>query len=556
MAKPFDKTAFQGGGRPGNPEPMRAVQFDPLTLARSIQGFRAPSPRSLGFFTLREMARVTQPVAAIVRTRQNQVARFGKLPRFDGDLGIHIRMKDPDAKPSKGDKKQMHELSKIVLACGRGPDPDGVPRPSLDPMLRMLTNDSLILDASALELREDRKGNLFDWFAVDAATIRLTVPSYKANQAPVSGMGAVLYNIEGQGYGGVSQPANADIVYVQMINNTPYAEFTRDEMAYWVRNPRTDIEAGGYGYGELEQLVEIVTGYLNAMLYNNRYFTHSSIPEGILSVTGNYSPGDLDDFRRHWNAMVSGVNNSWRVPILATKDGKGATWQPMKANNKEMMFHEWMDFLTRISCAIYQIDPEELGMGGKGVGEGGGLGGGDGGDETLKHSLAKGLHPILTRFEAGINDDILPKLAGSEDFIFGWAGVDPDQEDKKLERTEKKINIGLQTVNDARAEYDMELVPDEALWGDAPANTTLYQAWAMGQQAQLQAAGFGDDGSDQEGEAQGGEGLPQVNPDGTEEPDEDAPGAAPPKPGAAGPGAPPAPGSAAPPGKPLKLPKP
>jgi hypothetical protein len=544
MAKQNRSYAKAPEAKPGNSKPLRSYLVDPNVLNLSHLGTRPQDVRHVGFYTLREMARVTQPVTAIIRTRQNQVARFAKLPRYQGDIGVQVRMRDPEAKPTKADKKRMRELEDIVLRCGVAPDPGRLRRPGLDPLLRMMVEDSLTLDAMALELRYDRKDRLFDWWAVDGATVRLTVPSYTGGHTSQTGPG--IYGLVGEGYGGVGQARDAVIQYVQLWQGAPVAEYTADEMAYWVRNPRTALESNGYGQAELESLIEVVVGYLNAMLYNQRYFTHSSIPEGVLSVTGQYTAENLDDFRRYWNAMVSGVNNAWRVPILASKDGKGVTWTALKGNNKEMQFHEWLDFLTTIACAVFQIDREELGLSGRGAGDGGASLSEGGNGATLAHSMSKGLHPLLTRIESGINDDLFPRLEHTEDFLFTWAGLDPDQEDKRIERETKLLQAGVMTVNEIRAGRDLKGIESALLWGDAPANTTLYQAWAMGMQAKMQAEGQGggDDAGDggdgdapADGQAPGGDGqpgadakggppaaLPKVNPDGSEEPDDEAGG--------------------------------
>ena len=517
--------------------PLRANLVSPNDLAWQTMGTRQYPPGALNFSTLREMARVCQPVSAITLTRQNQVARFARLPRWRGDIGIEVRMRDPEARPTKADKKRMRQIEDFILRCGAANDPDGMRRPGLDPYLRMVVRDMLTLDAGVSELREDRKGNLFDFWAVDASTIRLASPTYEPNQAIKTSYGKTHYGIEGQGFGGVAQDPKAAIAYVQLIDSTPYAEFTLNEMAYWIRNPRTDLLANGYGFSELEMLIEIVTGYLNGVQYNTRYFTHGGIPEGVLSLVGNYKQEDLDDFRRYWNAMVAGVGNTWRLPVLGFKDGHGLNWTSMKSNNREMEFSQWLDFLTNLCCAIYQIDREEIGMGSKSQGEPGGIGGEGGAQATLQHSLQKGLHPLLARIEHGINEEIIPRIDAkdSDEFVFAFTGLDPDQESAKVDLATKKINAGLITVNDWRAENDMKPVDKDMLWGDAPANATLYQAYGMGLQATTQAQQMEQgDGQDDGGDGQGDDdeqdqdtqpanplkGLPKVNDDGTEEDDQ------------------------------------
>jgi hypothetical protein len=526
MARKYINPLFSGQANKQQPaapsmgalNPLHALLQDPNAMAWASQGMYQPAANSLHWSTLRAMARTCQPVAATVLTRQDQVANFAKRPSYPGDCGFKIRMKDEEAKPSKAAIKAMRALEDIILRCGVGPNP-GRARPGFDHYLRMLTRDGLTLDAMATELRPDRKGRLFDFWAIDGATIRHAAPSYEANQAAKTGYGNFA-GIVGDGYGGVVVPSDAEIAFVQVVQGQPQAEFTQDELAYWIRNPRTDLEANGYGESELELLIEVITGYLNGMSYNTRYFTSGNIPEGVLSVVGKYSKDNLDAFIRYWNSMVQGVANAHRIPIMGMADGKGLDWTPIKANNREMQFSEWLDFLTTITCAIYRIDREELGFGNKAKGEAGGLGGDGNNDTTLTHSQIKGLRPLLMRIQNGINEDVIAKLPGAEDFEFVFTGIEPDQEDKKIDRAQKMIAAGLATPNEERAKFDMEAVPEDHLWGDAPGNATLYQAWSMWLQASTEAASGGDEG------------------DPNADPDAEGDAAAPGQPGAAPKGAP------------------
>lgn len=534
MTRTFDKSRF-GAQEERKPQaavnPLRTFLVDPYNIAWQSMGTRQPGRHHLNFYTLREMARACQPVAAVIVTRQNQVARFAKRPHYSGDVGIQVRMRESKRQPTAAESKRIAELEEAILRCGVKPNPDGPPRPGLDPFVRALVRDSLTMDAIAIEMRDDKRGRLFDWWGVDAATIRLAAPGYKPNRASTQTYARTAWGVVGEGYGGVPQPNGAEIAYVQTIADQAVAEFTHDELGYWIRNPRTDLEANGYGYAELEQLIETVTGFLNGMTYNSRYFTHGNIPEGVLGLLGNFTQEQIGDFVRHWNGMVSGVGNSHRIPVLNSKDGKGVTWTAMKGSNKDMEFHAWLDFLVTMVCAIFQCDREEIGFDSKEAGgTGGGLSQGDQ-NATIQHSQSKGLLPLLQRIANGFNEDIMPRLDDSETFEFAWTGMDPDQEDQKITRAGQFVTNGIKTLNEVRAEFDLKKIPEDQYWGDVPANMTLFQAWQMGKQAELQAQGLmpQDDGSGQPGGGQ-------------QPPDQ-------------GGGQPPPPGATAPPNAPMTLPK-
>lgn len=509
---------------------LRGAILNPSTLSQGASGAR-PMPTGLaGFPALRAMSERCAPVSAIVLTRQDQVARFCRRPSTKGGVGFRVRLKDVDAKPTAADRKMIQQLEDWILACGRGPSMTTyVRRDGFEHYIRKAARDSLVLDAVATEKRFDRMGVLYDWWALDGASVRFTVPKAEPN----INMGAGALAEPGTGYGGVGfEPSEEEpqASYIQFHQGMPIAEFGQDDLAYWIRNPRTDMEANGYGLSELEVLIGVVTDILNGMSYNGRFFTQGSIPEGILALTGRYTEEAMDDFRRNWNAMVAGLDNSWRIPILHSPDKNAAQWINTKGSNREMMFQEWLDFLLTMACAVYRIDREELGFGAKGAGEPGGLGGSADNSATLRHSASKGLWPLMSRLESGINEDILAHLPDSEDFCFTWAGLDPDDEAQREDLDTKALAAGGITPNEYRARRDMKPIPDELMWGDAPASATLMQAFMLGAQAKLQAQGGGDEAPDDEAGAPDGAPddqddpmkLPIVNEDGSEEEDQDA----------------------------------
>jgi hypothetical protein len=107
---------------------------------------------------------------------------------------------------------------------------------------------------------------------------------------------------------------------LQVVQGRPRTAYTYNDLIYVPRNPRTDVRLAGYGLGEPELLIRPVTGYLNAMTYNIKGFDENAIPRGMLHISGDYDANDLVAFKRHWNAMVKGINNAWTLPLMVSKD--------------------------------------------------------------------------------------------------------------------------------------------------------------------------------------------------------------------------------------------
>jgi hypothetical protein len=225
-------------------------------------------------------------------------------------------------------------------------------------------------------------------------------------------------------------------------------------------------------------LVRVVTGFLNAMTLNIKGFDSNSIPKGMLHLSGNYSKGDVEAFKRYWNSMIRGVNNAWALPVMVSKDQESkASFENFGVQFNEMYFSKWMTFLTSIICAIYGMSPAEINFDSFSGGNSSPLAGSDTA-EKLAASKDSGLRPLLSYFENLFTDYIVSDF--NENFVFRWTGLDPEDADKKHEL--RKLIL---TVDEMRAEEGYEKHADPAI-GDAPLNQTLMGVYMMELQNQQQ----------------------------------------------------------------------
>ncbi len=87
-------------------------------------------------------------------------------------------------------------------------------------------------------------------------------------------------------------------------------EFSRRDLMFGIRNPRTDWILGGYGISEVEDLINIITSYLFSYQYNSSFFTQGTVAKGFLHFKGEkMTQQALDSFRSMWRAMLTGVEN-------------------------------------------------------------------------------------------------------------------------------------------------------------------------------------------------------------------------------------------------------
>lgn len=454
MAKALTKQnviPFPSKPRNGNTG-MQSVFLDERRI--EMLGDYYERPGQFGFEMMRAMVDKTPVLSAVILQRQRQVKRFCRVQESGKGPGFAIKLKDPSAKLGKDEQQSIKLLEGFFTNCGWEHNPRQrmrLRRDNFSGFMAKQIRDSLVLDSAPIETeyKRDKSLGLDGFYAVDGATIRLCSES---------------------GYRG-----DDEIFALQVVQGNLRAAYTYDDLIYVPRNPRTDVMVGGYGMSETELLVQTVTGFLNAMTYNLKYFDSNTIPKGMLHLSGNYSQEDLNSFKRYWNAMVKGINNAWTLPVMVSKDQESkANFEKFGVDVDDVLFAKWMTFLTSIICAIYGIAPDEINFESFTAGSTSGLSGSDT-EEKLINSKDKGLRPLLSHFEDVFSDYIVSEFG--DKYVFRWTGLD--------ETTAEQAWIeeqALCTVDEARQARGMDPHENEAI-GKAPLNQVLIGIYTQDQQA-------------------------------------------------------------------------
>ncbi|WP_175787441.1 phage portal protein [Burkholderia anthina] len=466
---------------------MQSVIHDEWSL--DLQGWYWERP-GLTFDQMRTMVQQTPVLNAVIMTRSRQVQRFCRVAEKGHDApGFEIKHVDRGHQITKSEQESIMLLNRFISNCGWQFKPrlrKRLNRDSFSQFMAQSVRDSLIMDAAPIELewKRNMKLGIDGFYAVDGATIRLTPED---------------------GFNG-----DDDVFALQVVEGNVCTAYTRDDLVYEARNPRTDVDGAGYGVSETELLVRIVTGYINAMTYNIKGFDSNSIPKGMLHLTGNYSDNDLKAFKRYWNSMVRGINNAHALPVMVSKDQESrAQFERFGVEYDEMAFAKWMTFLTSIICAIYGMSPAEINFDSFSGGNSSPLSGSDT-SERLAASKDSGLRPLLAYYENTLTDFIVSEF--SDDFVFRWTGLDP--EDKQNKQEMRKLTL---TVNEARAEENKPAM--EGPLGDAPLNPSLVGPWMQINGIGQPAPGEGSPGAATSGGA--GADTAAEDPDGDEEEEND-----------------------------------
>lgn len=465
---------------------------DPYAMLDSMGlGYRS-NPSALSYETLKQMAEKNVIIAAIIQTRLNQVAAFCQPQKNKYSIGFKVAHRNPRHRLTEGEKEYLHKLERFITNMGVDRD---VERDSFEVFTRKTIRDRLTYDQVCAEKVLRRNGKPHSIFAVPADTYRLATPRTKR--------GTPMTKAE----------AARTPKYIQIIDGAIVNEYRRDELIFRVSNPRTDLRAHGYGLSELELLINTVTSHLWAEEWNRKVFSQGSTVKGILNVTGNIAPAQMESFKRQWMTQVSGVSNAWRTPVM---NSDNLQWIPLQPSNNDMGYQQWLEYLIKIACAVYLIDPAEINFDTRG-----GVGNQPmfmtTNEAQQKVSKDRGLQPLLRFHQNIINEEILWPL--DENYEFAFVGLDARTESEAIELRMKELQ-SYKTLNEIRREAD-ELPPVPE--GDTVMNAT-YVGYLNQKASQAASAGQGGPQGGQPG-VPGSQGMPGLP--GVPAPDSGAPDAAP-----------------------------
>lgn len=334
---------------------------------------------------------------------------------------------------------------------------------TFDAALRAWVRDSLTYDKYATEIVPDRAGRPHHFFPVDGATIKFAsnrLSDYKQLAENFINLDILYPENKVQA---IEKQKVLDLdpelieknayKYVQVVRGKVERAYTNDELKLGIRNATTDIYSNGYGVSELELVVSLVTGHLNAEFYNQAYFTQGFSAKGTLHIKAALNRRKVETVRQQWQHMLKGAKNSFQTPIFAGLDD--VNWIPLTQNHNDIGFEGWMRYLIKMICAIYQIDPHEIGIGFKDEGGSSGMSG-DNTKEKLAQSRDKGLYPLLRHVENYINECILKSF--DDRFVLKFCGVTAETREESIKRQdiERKFK---KTVNEIRAEDGLPPLP-------------------------------------------------------------------------------------------------
>lgn len=356
------------------------------------------------FDQLRYVARHSELVRLAIETRMDQVSsiKWAIRPVSDPISDTAADADDPRIKTitdffSKPDK--VHDW---------------------DQWIRIILEELFVTDAVSLAKRYQRRGDLFALEPVDGSTI------------------FPLIDQDGR------TPLPPDPAYQQILKGVPKANYSMDELIYYVRKTQVDTP---YGYSPVEQVIETAYTDIERIKYTLAEFTEGTVPDAYITAPEGMSPDKVLAYQEQLNGILQGNAVGRRqMPILVF----GMEIKSMKQAELKNDFDEWM---ARKVCFAFSLPPTAF-------------------VRQLNRSTAssdqerakdEGLFPVLLYLKR-LLDKVIQEDFKSPDLEFYW---DDDEEKDPTQQADIHaiyVKAAILSVNEVREELGLEPV----MGGDEP----------------------------------------------------------------------------------------
>src|ERR1700722_13348495 len=262
----------------------------------------------VGFTDLRMLADNCDILRSVIETRKDQMESM--------DWVIRPKRND-DKQSNEADDERIDEITAFLQS------PDKVN--TWSQWQRQLLEDRFVIDAAALYKRRTRGGKLYALEVVDGATLKPLIDD----------TGRI--------------PVPPDPAYQQILHGIPAVNYTREEIMYLMRNPRSWKV---YGYSEVEQIMISVNIAIRRTLFQLEYYREGSQPDAFMSLPKEWTNEQIVGFQKHWDSIMAGNLATRRHLKFIPGDTK---YQEAKQPPLKDMYDEW---LARIVCYAFSISPE------------------------------------------------------------------------------------------------------------------------------------------------------------------------------------------------------
>ena len=300
-------------------QPLPAMQDQPEkgTIGRAFDyqvGFNTqitPRQGEVSFQVLRNLAESYDLLRLAIETCKDQIESFE----------WEIVPEDDKADPAKF-ADEIRRVSEFLTY----PDKEH----NWNQWLRIFVEDMLVLDGVCIFPQQDRGGGLYSFDLIDPSTIKRVIDEYGRT------------------------PTAPSPAYQQVLKGIPAVDYTREQLVYIVRNPRSWKL---YGYSPVEQIIMSVNIAMRRQVSQLQYYTEGNVPESLISAPDSWTAEQVKDFQMWWDSTLAGNTGQRRrmhfVPNL--KDGK-----VVLTKGADQLKDDYDEWLAKIICYALSIAPSAL----------------------------------------------------------------------------------------------------------------------------------------------------------------------------------------------------
>lgn len=403
----------------GPNEPMKPVA-PPETAGRAFDypaGYNLnQKPRAyepVSFEQLRALGDSYDLLRLAIETRKDQM---GKL-----SFSIEPKMKPGQVRREKPDER-CAELEKFWAVPDR--------EHGWQTWLRMVLEDLFVIDAPSIYVRKNLAGGVYSLDILDGATIKRVIDDH--GRTPVA-------------------PAPA---YQQVLKGLPAIDYSRDELIYKPRNPRSNKI---YGYSPVEQIIMTVNIAIRRQIHQLQFYTEGNVPEALLGVPETWTPDQISAFQRYWDTILEG-NTAQRRHLKFVPGGMTPIF-----TRDPMLKDEYDEWLARVICYCFSLPPlpfvKQMNRATA--------------QTSYDAALEEGLEPLMLWVKELV-DTTIAKYWGWADLELVWADVRKVSPQERAQIDATLVRAGIKGIDESR--QDLGLDPTgmpPALFGYGPLGVML-----------------------------------------------------------------------------------
>lgn len=474
---PRDNSVYNSGMfTPSLPTPPQAVNVSgpngrpmPRTHEYPI-GWNLPSQpgqqKMVPFKTLRSLAGMYDVAALCLDARKNELAGldWDIVPREDAQQaeGRSQRISGQNS-TTKGVTPRKNGL--VTDAGTRRKikefweQPDRIAGYYMSDWLKVAVDEILVIDALSIYEHPSwgsyggaMGGDLFALELLDGSTIKPLLDDRGTRpMPPFPAYQQYLYGIPRSEFVALLMDAGDDPMVQAMQRGFPgpddeahTSNLSADQLAYRVFRPRSWTP---YGFSNIEQIIINCNLALKRQDWHQSYFTDGDIPAMLIAVPDTWNPDMIQKYEAQWHTMLAG-DNGWRHRMRAIPGVQKA--EQLKPPVHDMTFDEW---LARITCAGFGMDPAELGLTARSDNE-------QQSAAAAARRMRFSTNPLIKHFQHYF-DDVMSRRLNQPDYVFRFEGSELQDRAMELTIDSGLAKLGGMSLNEMRAKRGMQRIDDE-----------------------------------------------------------------------------------------------